>query len=81
MVGRIQHWIEHQDWRAVAERILTSRLFYHAAFWLTLFLILFRFDDPVQPLDFRLMNELINVSFYALIVYFNLFYLIPHYLT
>jgi hypothetical protein len=81
MVGRIQQWIDHQDWRVVFERVITSRWFYHSAFWLTLFLILFRFDDPVQPLGFRLMNELINVSFYALIVYFNLFYLIPHYLT
>ena len=29
----------------------------------------------------RLFNELVNLGFYALIVYFNLFYLIPNYLT
>lgn len=81
MVGRLQHWMEAQDWREWGERVITSRIFYHGAFWLTLFLILFRFDDPVQPLGFRLLNELINVSFYAIIVYFNLLYLIPNYLT
>jgi two-component system, LytTR family, sensor kinase len=30
---------------------------------------------------FTLTNELVNIFFYALIVYFNLFYLIPKYLT
>ncbi len=37
--------------------------------------------DPNDQFWFTLTNELISLFFYALVVYFNLYYLIPNYLT
>lgn len=59
----------------------TQRPVYHGLSWLGLFLLLFVLDGTQQGVVFTLVNEVINVVFYAAIVYFNLLYLIPHYLT
>lgn len=53
----------------------------HALFWLLLLVLLMLFEDTGQGFAFTLSNELLNILFYGLIVYFNLLYLIPHYLT
>lgn len=61
---------------------LSKRVVYHMIFWIIFFLALFyaeNIDSPNDNLLFAFSNELINIFFYALIIYFNLFYLIPNY--
>ncbi len=58
-----------------------GRIAYHLLFWLAFLLLLLYFDESGSSNSARLFNELVNTGFYALIVYFNLFYLIPNYLT
>ncbi len=58
-----------------------GRWLYHMLFWAVVLAILVFFDDSAQRLRPRVVNELINVFFYAVIVYFNLNYLIPNYLN
>ena len=67
--------------RATVYDFLTKRIVYHSMFWVALLLALIIFDGIQQGFLFTLSNELINVFFYSIIVYFNLFYLIPNYLT
>jgi len=59
----------------------TQRIVYHILFWLSVLLVLTIFEDSGLGLGFTLGNELLNILFYGAIVYFNLFYLIPNYLT
>jgi len=58
-----------------------GRIVYHLIFWLTLFAFLLYFDDSGLSRTDRWFNEFINLLFYGAIVYFNLLYLIPNYLT
>ena len=60
---------------------ITQRVVYHSLFWLMILLLLTVFEDTGQGFAFTFSNELINILFYAAIVYFNLLYLIPNYLT
>jgi two-component system, LytTR family, sensor kinase len=62
--------------------ILTKRVVYHSLFWLFLYatLVLIGFDED-QNLAATMLNEFIDLIFYAILVYFNLFYLIPNYLS
>jgi sensor histidine kinase YesM len=60
---------------------VTTRFVYHGFFWLSMLIILTVLDQTGHSFWFSLSNELINIFFYAIIVYFNLFYLIPNYLT
>ncbi len=62
-------------------RFFTRRVVYHTLFWLAVLLLLTIFEETGQGFGFTLSNELINLMFYILIVYFNLEYLIPNYLT
>ncbi len=59
------------------------RWFYHSIFWLFFLLLLTLIETYNQKHTFlyAFSNELINVFFYAIVVYFNLKYLIPNYLT
>ena len=59
----------------------TKRVVYHSLFWLVLLFILMLIEGTQQGFFFTLGNELINVVFFGIIIYFNLFYLIPNYLT
>ena len=73
----------------VAQKDSTGRIFewlnrqvaYHALFWLGFLLLLTLTEGTGQGFLFTLSNEVVNIFFYGLIVYFNLFYLIPNYLT
>ena len=73
----------------IAQRNPTGRVFdfmsrrvaFHTLFWLVFLLLLTLIEGTEQGFLFTLSNELINIFFYGLIVYFNLFYLIPNYLT
>ncbi len=60
---------------------LRNKWVYHSIFWLVFFVSLLFFEDQQQPLSFRIPIEFINVFFYAALVYFNIFYLIPNFLT
>ncbi len=62
---------------------VSQRIVYHSVFWLIL-LLLFTFvemESTGGSFFFTLGNEIINLFFYGIIVYLNLFYLIPTYLT
>lgn len=61
---------------------LSRRKVYHAIFWLVFFGILFyteKTNSGNDDLLFIFSNELVNIFFYAIIIYFNLLYLIPNY--
>ncbi len=53
----------------------------HVGFWLLFLLIMTAIESSSHSILFAISNEVINVFFYAVLVYFNLFYLIPNYLT
>ncbi len=69
------------DIRARFYELLTRRVVYHGLAWLMLLILLINFEGIGQSWWFTLSNEVINLLFYALIVYFNLYYLVPNYLT
>jgi two-component system, LytTR family, sensor kinase len=62
-------------------QLLSRRVVYHSLFWVALFLLLVLLDTTSQDWGFVIAVELITLAFYAIVVYFNLFYLIPNYLT
>jgi sensor histidine kinase YesM len=70
-----------KEWRVRLINFFTNRLVYHTTFWLVLLVLLMLIEDTRQGVLFALSNEIINIFFYAAIVYFNLFYLIPNYLS
>jgi sensor histidine kinase YesM len=61
---------------------LSKRPVYHGLFWLVLFGFM-RWIDQGKEVEFwfALGNELIQIFFYAALVYLNLLYLIPNYLA
>ncbi|MFK7937590.1 MAG: sensor histidine kinase [Saprospiraceae bacterium] len=59
----------------------TQRVVYHSIMWLFLLLFLLLINGMNQGFFFTLTNQLVSLFFYAIIIYFNLFYLIPNYLT
>jgi sensor histidine kinase YesM len=61
---------------------LSRRPVYHSLFWLLLFALM-RWIDLSSGIDpwFAAGNEIIQLVFYALLVYVNLYYLIPRYLA
>lgn len=69
------------DFRARIYDWLSQKVVYHSLFWLTLLMLLTLLESVQDGFLFSLSNQTINVFFYAIIVYFNLFYLIPNYLT
>lgn len=61
---------------------LTRRRVYHGLFWLVMFLLLVFFGyNPAEPVLFSISNEIVSLVFFAVLVYFNLLYLIPKYLA
>lgn len=59
---------------------LSKRLVYHTLFWTSYMLIFTLVFGPKQGYVFTFSSVLIDVIFYAIVVYFNIFYLIPNYL-
>jgi len=59
----------------------STRVVYHTTFWLIVFINLVIFSRGELGLGFTVTFELVNIFFYIVIVYFNLFYLIPNYLN
>lgn len=64
-------------------RIFSQRIVYHSIYWLVYLFIITFFQSIAgsYAYGFYFSNELIKIAFYAIGVYFNLFYLIPNYLT
>jgi len=53
----------------------------HLLFWLVIYLVFFLIDQNQFDWQISLIKELVNVFFYALVVYINLWLLIPQYLS
>jgi len=60
--------------------IMKKDWFFHVLFWLSLYVILIVLDQS-QDIQYVVVKELVNVSFFALMVYINLYFLFPQYLT
>lgn len=69
------------NWRVRLYQFFTRRIVYHSIFWFVVLVILMIVEGFQYSFLFTLSNELINVFFFSVIVYFNLYYLIPNYLT
>lgn len=62
--------------------LLTLRPVYHVLFWVVLFVTMVALGyEHINDLPFVLSNEIISLFFHIVVVYFNLFYLIPNYLA
>ncbi len=77
---RSSSWLE-REWPRRMVRLFLNRRIYHVLLWIVVLLILVLVEGTENGLWFTLSNELINIFFFAVIVYFNLQYLIPNYLT
>lgn len=75
------HQIAKNTWKRKIYHFFSNRIVYHALFWVLFSLFLTLAGQGQQGFWFTLSYEIVNVFFYALIVYFNLYYLIPSYLT
>ncbi len=62
-------------------RLLTKRVVYHGLLWLLLLVILLMIDSGDLGFGFTLVIEIVNVLFFAVVVYINLLILIPRYLN
>ena len=67
--------------RAKIYDFVTQRIVYHTAFWLVMFLLLLSLHSNSHSFFTKFSIESVNIFFYGILVYFNLFYLIPNYLT
>ena len=67
--------------RAKIYDFVTQRIVYHTVFWVFMFLLFLLLDSRNLGFVPSLTIEFINVFFYGILVYFNLFYLIPNYLS
>ncbi len=59
----------------------TKRVVYHGIFWFLFLVTLMLRDDNQLGFGLSLILEIVTVFFYAVIVYFNLLYLVPNYLN
>lgn len=65
--------------RSFWESLLRKNSSYHIFFWTSLYVILVNLDNN-GPIHFKLIKEFINVSFFAIIVYLNIYFLFPTYM-
>ncbi|MFT4760532.1 MAG: two-component system LytT family sensor kinase [Paraglaciecola sp.] len=75
--------VSQNSFRAKTYDLVTKRWVYHSFFWsvLLVFLTVIEVMGSHFGFFFIFSNNLIRLFIFALIVYFNLFYLIPNYLT
>lgn len=69
------------NWRVRLYQFVTKRIVYHSVFWVIFLTALMFLEGFDNGFFFTFSNEVINTIFYGLIVYFNLYYLVPNYLT
>ena len=70
--------------RNLRKKIFTffgQRVVYHTSFWVVMLILLMILDTSNKSFFFTFSAEFINVLFYAVVVYFNMLYLIPKYLN
>lgn len=60
---------------------LSHRIVYHSLFWLCYILIIVLYKGWEDGYMFVFTNELVKSFFYGVAVYFNIYYLIPNYLS
>ncbi len=73
--------ITKRNIRSKLYSFFTTRVVYHSLVWLLFLVLLIAMDSSSRSFFFTFSIELVNVLFYAIVVYFNLFYLIPRYLS
>lgn len=66
--------------RQIAKIYFEKTWFNHLIFWLFLLVFLLIFDRADEPIGFVLIKELINIAFFAPLIYLNLYNLVPRYL-
>ncbi len=69
-------------WGDLQNRFVNSEnknIWYHLFFWLVVLVVLIITERNRYELKITLVKELVNVAFFALVVYFNLLFLIPEY--
>ena len=71
------NWV---DFKNINKDLVKSKGFLHFSFWLLLYFFLILIDRWQYPLWFIMVRHLIDLSFYVIIVYVNILYLIPKYL-
>lgn len=71
------NWV---DFKNMNKDLFRSKEFLHFSFWFLLYFFLILIDDGNYPIWFIMIKHLIDVSFWIIIVYVNILYLIPRYL-
>jgi sensor histidine kinase YesM len=61
--------------------ILTSKVFYHSVIWLGLFIFLAMIGRPSENIILFLCTELLQIGCFMIIVYINIYYLVPKFLA
>lgn len=56
-----------------------KNIWYHLFFWMVVLVVLIITERNRYELHITLVKELVNVGFFAIVVYFNLYFLIPEY--
>jgi len=68
------------DFRNVKEDILQTKGFFHFSFWVMFYFFMVLIEPDDYPTWFILVEKMVDVSFFILIVYINILYLIPQFL-
>ena len=71
------NWI---DFKNMNKDLFRSKEFLHFSFWVLLYFFLVLVDNWDYPTWFKMIRHLIDISFWIIIVYVNILYLIPKYL-
>lgn len=73
---------KYQPLSSLRERFLNltnKNVWYHLFFWLVVLIVLVITERNRYEIHITLAKELVNVAFFAVVVYFNLLFLIPQY--
>ncbi len=68
------------DIKSTAKDLATAPGFLHLSFWLLTYLFLFIIDNRDLPNLYKLIDNLVDISFFIFISYINIYYLIPKFL-
>ncbi len=71
------NWI---DFKNIKEDVLQTKGFFHFSFWVMFYFFMVLIERGTYPTWFVLVDKLVDVSFFILIVYTNVLFLIPRYL-
>jgi len=71
------NWV---DFKNIKEDVLKTKGFFHFSFWVMFYFFTVLIDKSAYPIWFVLVDKLMDISFYILIVYINILFLIPAFL-